>query len=280
MGQQTDAAEKLTPTQLEFFENKIRPILVNRCYECHSQKSKIVKGGLLLDSRDATLKGGESGAAVVPGKPEESLLLDALQYDGLEMPPKGKLPKNVITDFANWIKMGAPDPRTGPAAVTSGIDFAKGRTHWAYQPVTLPALPAVRNSAWPQHDLDHFTLAKLEANKLTPVAPADKLALIRRATFDLLGLPPLPGDVDAFMADDSPKAFARLIDRLLASEHYGERWGRYWLDVARYSEDQAHTFATRPNTNGYRYRDWVVSAFNRDMPYDTFVRLQIAGDLL
>jgi hypothetical protein len=280
MSQRSRAADKLTATQLDFFENKIRPVLIKRCYECHSQKSKIVKGGLLLDSRDATRKGGESGAAVVPGKPAESLLLAAIQYDGLEMPPKGKLPKNVIADFAAWVKMGAPDPRTGPTAVTSGIDFVKGRTHWAYQPITLPALPAVRNTAWPQHDLDHFTLAKLESNDLQPVAAADKLALIRRATFDLLGLPPLPADVDAFMADDSPKAFAQVIDRLLASEHYGERWGRYWLDVARYSEDQAHTFATKPNTNGFRYRDWVVSAFNRDMPYDQFVRLQIAGDLL
>ena len=276
----SEAADKLAPAQVEFFETKIRPVLINRCYECHSQKSKIVKGGLLLDSKDATRKGGESGAAVVPGKPAESLLMAALQYDGLEMPPKGKLPANVINDFAAWIKMGAPDPRSKSTVVASGIDFVKGRTHWAYQPITLPPLPKVRQEDWPQHDLDHFTLARLEAKGLQPVSAADKRSLIRRATFDLLGLPPQPADVEAFLADTSPAAFSRVIDRLLDSPHYGERWGRYWLDVARYSEDQAHTFATRPNTNGYRYRDWVVSAFNRDMPYDQFVRLQIAGDLL
>ncbi|MCY2982274.1 MAG: DUF1553 domain-containing protein [Planctomycetota bacterium] len=264
---------------VEFFEEKIRPVLLQHCYECHSSEAKKVQGGLLLDTRAATYQGGDSGPAVVPKDTSKSLLIDALQHQGFEMPPKGKLPESVIADFVKWVEMGAPDPRDG-SRVTRAIDFDEARKHWAYQPVIQPDLPSIQRTDWPTNDVDHFTLAKLEQLNLQPVAKAGKQEVIRRATFDLIGLPPTPEDIAVFLADDSPNAFEKVINRLLQSEHYGERWGRYWLDVARYSEDQAHTFSVTANTNGFRYRDWVVAAFNDDMPYDKFVRLQIAGDLI
>ena len=195
------------------------------------------------------------------------------------MPPKGKLPDSVIANFVKWVEMGAPDPRDGEA-VTNSIDFEEAGKHWAYLPIVRPELPEVQNPDWPANAIDYFTLAKMEALKLQPVDKAGKRELIRRATFDLIGLPPTPDEVAAFLDDDSLQAFEKVINRLLRSEHYGERWGRHWLDVARYAEDQAHTFSVRENSNGYRYRDWVVSAFNSDMPYDKFVRMQIAGDLI
>lgn len=264
---------------IEFFEAKIRPVLLQHCYECHSAEAKNVKGGLLLDFREATQKGGDSGAAVVPKNVEESLLIDAMRHESFEMPPKGKLPDSVIADFVKWVEMGAPDPRDG-GVVTSSIDFDEAGKHWAYQPVSQPQLPSVHRTDWPANEIDKFTLAKMEQLKLQPVDKVGKRELIRRATFDLIGLPPTPEDIAAFLNDDSREAFENVINRLLKSQHYGERWGRYWLDVARYSEDQAHTFSVKANTNGYRYRDWVVAAFNSDMPYDKFVRLQIAGDLI
>ena len=264
---------------IDFFEAKIRPVLVNHCYECHSAEAKSLKGGLLLDSREAAHKGGDSGAAVVPKNVDESLLIGALRYDSFEMPPKGKLPDAVIADFMKWVEMGAPDPRDGEVA-TSTIDYDEAGRHWAYQPITLPQPPTVERADWPANNIDYFTLAKMEELKLQPVDKAGKRELIRRATFDLIGLPPTPEDVADFLEDESRGAFEKVINRLLQSEHYGERWGRFWLDVARYSEDQAHTFSVTANTNGFRYRDWVVAAFNSDMPYDKFVRMQIAGDLL
>ncbi|MFT5470397.1 MAG: hypothetical protein ACI8UO_005525 [Verrucomicrobiales bacterium] len=272
-------ATPLDAAQVEFFEQKIRPVLAEHCYECHSASSKKVKGGLLLDFRDATRKGGDSGAAVVPENIEESLLISALRHDEFEMPPKGKLPDSVIADFVKWVEMGAPDPRGGEMAIASTIDFEAAGKHWAYQPITTPELPTVRNPNWRKSDIDDFTLAKMEQLNLQPVEPAGKRELIRRATFDLTGLPPSPEEVTAFLEDVSPQAFEKVVDRLLESEHYGERWARYWLDVARYAEDQAHSSSAR-NTNGFRYRDWVVAAFNSDMPYDRFVKLQIAGDLI
>ena len=267
--------------QLDFFEAKIRPVLVQHCYECHSADAKSVKGGLLLDTAAGLLTGGDSGPAIVPGRSTESVLMHALQYDSFQMPPSGRLPAAVVKDFEQWIEAGAVDPRTGPAAVPKkSIDFTAGRQFWSFVRPQKPAVPAVQNSAWAQNDIDRFLLAAMEQQGLTPSDPATKTELIRRATFDLLGLPPTPAEIDAFLADQSPQAFASLIDRLLASPHYGERWGRYWLDVARYSEDQAHTFSVTPNTSGWRYRDWVISAFNRDLPYDQFVRYQIAADLV
>jgi len=276
----SSAEQKPTPEAIEFFEARIRPVLLKHCYECHSAESTGVKGGLLLDTRAATRKGGDSGAAVVPGNVDESLLIGALRHESFEMPPSGKLPDAVIADFVKWIEMGAPDPREGEVVAKGEIDFEAARKFWSFQPIRQPEPPAVKDAAWPTNEIDRFVLAKLEEMKLQPVAPAGRRELIRRATFDLIGLPPTPEEVEAFIADESPEAFRKVIDRLLESEHYGERWGRYWLDVARYSEDQAHTFAVRPNNSGYRYRDWVIDAFNADMPYDQFVRLQIAGDLI
>ncbi|MDA7503888.1 DUF1553 domain-containing protein [bacterium] len=264
---------------IAFFEARIRPVLVKHCFECHSVEAKSVKGGLLLDHREATYKGGDSGPAVVPKDVDKSLLISALTHESYEMPPQGKLPEAVIADFVRWIEMGAPDPREGDV-VTRSIDFDEARQHWAYQPVTDPEIPRVINTNWPASEIDHFTLEKMEHLDLHPVAKAQKRELIRRATFDLIGLPPNPEDIAVFLKDDSSDAFEKVINRLLQSEHYGERWGRYWLDVARYSEDQAHTFSVTANTSGFRYRDWVIAAFNADMPYDKFVRMQIAGDLI
>jgi hypothetical protein len=267
----------------EFFEKKIRPVLIEHCYSCHSADSKILKGGLRLDTKADTLKGGDTGPAVVPKDPDKSLLIEALRYDTMKMPPKGKLPEAVVADFVKWVGMGAPDPRVGksdPSKTKPSIDLASARNFWAFVPPVTSALPQVRDTRWPKADIDFFTLAKMEAKGLKPVAPAGKRELIRRATFDLTGLPPTPEEVEAFLADSTPDAFAKVIHRLLASPHYGERWGRYWLDVARYAEDQAHTFSVTPNTSGYRYRDWVIKAFNADMPYDRFIKEQIAGDIL
>jgi cytochrome c553 len=272
---------------LEFFERKVRPVLVEHCQSCHGKDK--VRGGLNLLTRAGLLKGGLSGPIVVPGHPEKSLLLTAVRYvkDDLRMPPKGKLPAAVLADLDAWIKMGAPWPDAPAVAAADGGMRPAGapisaadRAFWSFRPIADPPLPAVKDRAWPRKPLDHFILAKLEAKGLRPVRPADKRALIRRVTFDLVGLPPTPAEVDAFLADESPQAFARVVDRLLASPHYGERWARYWLDVARYAEDQAHTFQARLYPHGWRYRDWVVKAFNDDLPYDRFITAQLAGDLL
>ncbi|MDG2220473.1 MAG: DUF1553 domain-containing protein [Rubripirellula sp.] len=275
----------LDSESVEFFEAKIRPVLVEHCMECHGSEAKNLKGGLRLDSKAAARRGGDSGPAVVAGNTEESLLLAALKYEDFEMPPQGKLPDSVIADFVKWIEMGAPDPRepnlhNAEEIAGAEIDFEAAREFWSFQPVQRPEIPVVKQVDWPSAEIDFFTLAKMEELGLVPVSTTSKRTLIRRATFDLIGLPPTPKQVEAFLTDDSPNAFEAVVDRLLESKHYGERWGRYWLDVARYAEDQAHTFAVRANSSGYRYRDWVIDAFNRDLPYDQFVRLQIAGDLI
>lgn len=273
------AKNALTAEQLEFFEAKIRPVLVEQCYECHSGMSTTPKGGLRLDLREALMTGGDSGPALVPGKPEDSLLLKALRYESYEMPPSGKLSDAVVADFERWIQMGAPDPRTESAAPKSaGIDYRKGLEFWAFRPPLKAELPAVQNQTWAHSDIDRFVLHELEKRNLKPSAPADRRTLIRRVYFDLIGLPPEPEVVDAFITNTSPDAWETVVNELLASPHYGERWGRYWLDLARYAEDQAHTFQARMYPQGYLYRDWVVQALNDDMPYDTFLKLQIAGD--
>ncbi len=285
-----NAAEaSLAPTaeQLEFFEAKIRPVLVKHCYECHSTKLAAPRGGLRLDDREAVLKGGDSGPIIVAGDLKKSPLLEALKYESLEMPPKGKLPAVVIADFEQWVKMGAPDPRVAASTTkTFGPQPATLKqppsAHWSFQKLTNPPPPNVKNAQWPQSDIDRFVLAKLEAAGLQPVAAADRRTLIRRASFDLIGLPPEPEQVAAFLNDlaSDSDAFAKVVDELLRSPHYGERWGRYWLDIARYGEDQAHTFKARNYPQGYLYRDWVVKAFNDDLPYDQFLIEQIAGDLV
>lgn len=275
------AAAEPNQTGIEFFETKIRPVLVTHCQECHSTTSKSLKGGLQLDHRAGLMKGGDSGPAIVVEQPENSLLIKALKYDGYEMPPKGKLPANVIADFEQWVKMGAPDPREQPAAASSTkMDFAEASKLWSFQPPKISSPPAVNQADWPAHDLDRFVLASLEQRGLKPSDRADRRTLLRRASFDLIGLPPTPEEIDAFVNDSSPQAFTNVVNRLLDSPHYGERWGRHWLDVARYGEDQAHTFKARNYPQGYRYRDWVVDALNKDLPYDKFVAEQIAGDLI
>jgi cytochrome c553 len=273
-----------TPEQIEFFEKAIRPMLVENCQRCHGPQKQ--QGGLRLDSRAAALTGGDSGPAVVAGNPADSLLVSAVHYeDGLQMPPKGKLSADEIAALTNWVKQGAPWPEAAepvrPPAPERGFTISeKDRGFWSFQPIVDHPLPQVNDSDWPQSTPDFFVLAQLEANGLTPAPPADKLALIRRATFDLIGLPPTPEEIQAFIEDSSPDAYVKLIDRLLESPHYGERWARHWLDVARYGEDQAHTFQARKYPEGYRYRDWLIDAFNSDMPYDRFIREQIAADLL
>lgn len=276
----TAAKPQADTESIEFFEEKIRPVLVQHCDECHTSDSKNLKGGLRLDSKTSAREGGDSGPAVVPGNVEESLLISALRYESFEMPPKGKLSDDIIDDFVKWIEMGAADPREEDLITAPEIDFQEARQFWSFQPVRKPNPPWVDQVGWTSGMIDFFTLAKMEEIGLSPVSEASRRNILRRATFDLIGLPPTPEEVEAFLDDDSPEAFQTVIDRLLQSKHYGERWGRHWLDVARYAEDQAHTFAVKANSSGYRYRDWVIKAFNRDLPYDQFVRLQIAGDLI
>ncbi|MDR3634595.1 MAG: DUF1549 domain-containing protein [Isosphaeraceae bacterium] len=278
------AEGKADPARMEYFESKVRPLLANHCQGCHGPEKQ--KAGLRLDSRAALARGGDSGPVVQPGNPEASRLIEAVRYGGdVQMPPKRKLADAEIDVLSQWIKMGAEWPESAtqtrpPAAAAAPVISAEDRAFWSFQPIRDLSPPAVKDKSWPRSEIDRFVLATLEEKGLKPVAQADKRALIRRATFDLTGLPPTVDEIDAFLADRAPEAFARVIDRLLASPHYGERWGRHWLDVARYGEDQAHTFEARVYPNGYRYRDWVVKALNADMPYDRFVSLQIAGDLL
>ena len=265
---------------LQFFETKIRPVLVQHCYECHAADSKILRGGLQLDSRDATLKGGDSGPALVAGKPEASLLIQALKHESLAMPPDSKLPDQTIADFEEWIRLGAPDPREQTkAARLKPVDWDAAKKHWAFQPIGDPIPPATSKPAWIQSPIDQFVAHRLEHEGLTPAAPADKRTLIRRATFDLTGLPPTVDEVNAFLADSAPDSFSRVLDRLLASPRYGERWGRHWLDLVRYATsngaDENHGLP-----NAWRYRDWVVRMINQDLPMDQFIVQQMAGDLL
>src|SRR5262249_19351706 len=226
------------------------------------------KGGLRRDSRAATRAGGDSGPAIVPGKPEESRLITAIHYDDSpRMPPKGKLTSDAIAALTTWVKQGAPWPATETSVrvATSSSEFKitpKDRAFWSFQPIADPPLPLVHDTSWQKPSVDYFVLAQLEGPRLRPLGPADKRTLIRRATFDLIGLPPSIEEIEAFLKDDEPDAFARAIDRLLASPHYGERWARHWLDVARYGEEQAHTVQARKYPYGFRDRDWMVRALN------------------
>jgi hypothetical protein len=274
-------APRAADSGVEFFEKKIRPVLAEHCYRCHSTAKK-QRGGLVLDSRNGIRKGGESGPAVVPGKPKESLLLQAVRYhEEPRMPPKGKLPDSIITDLEKWIAMGAPDPRaTATAGKTAKpLDVQEGRKFWAFQPPRPYAVPKVKDASWPRSDVDAFLLAGLEAKGLRPAADAERAVLLRRAYFDLIGTPPSLEQIDAFIRDCSPDAFARVVDDLLASPHFGERWGRHWLDVARYAESSGGGRSLL-FPDAWRYRDYVLDAFNTDTPYDRFIIEQIAGDLL
>jgi hypothetical protein len=280
--------EELNKEQVEFFEKHIRPVLVEHCYECHSAQSEKLKGKLLLDSREASLKGGESGPGIVPGNPDASLVVQALKYENFEMPPKGKLPAEVVAKFEQWVKDGATDPREGSGAPViapaPAIDFEAARQQlWSLRPLQPHRPPAVGDASWPRQPLDGFVLQRLEAEKLVPAPSAGRRTWLRRVSLDLIGLPPSPLEIIEFEADPAPDAAERVVDRLLASPHYGERVARMWLDLARYAEDQAHIVGKDESLlypNAYLYRDWVINAFNTDLPYDRFVQLQLAADLL
>jgi hypothetical protein len=275
------ASDKPDAAGLEYFEKNVRPVLIDNCYGCHSASAEKLKGGLYLDTRDGLLKGGDTGPAIVPGNPEKSLLIRAVRYTDkdLKMPPKDKkLSDEQIEHLEAWVKMGAPDPRTGQAAKPA---TAEPRKHWAFQPVHEPVPPSVKTKKLVRTPVDAFLLARLEEKKLSFATIADRRTLIRRATFDLHGLPPTPEEVQAFEADDSPAAFAKLVDRLLASPRYGERWARYWLDIARYADTKGYVFEEeRRYPFSFTYRDYVIRAFNDDLPYDRFLIEQIAADQL
>ena len=278
---QQSASPNPNAQQLDFFEKKIRPVLVEHCYECHATDAKSIQGGLSLDTAQGLLRGGDSGPALVPHQGDSSLIIQAIRYESNQMPPRGKLPESVIADFVAWVNAGAIDPRVGtPTPTKKEIDFDEARRFWSFVPPRMPPIPTTHRPDWAESNIDHFILAAMESHELSPVQKAGKRELIRRATFDLTGLPPNPDEIESFLADSSSDAFSKLVDRLLQSQAYGERWGRYWLDVARYSEDQAHTFSVQPNTSGYRFRDWVIAAFNADMPFDRFIQYQIAADVM
>ena len=305
-------ARAATPEDgVAFFEKRIRPLLAEHCYECHGEKK--AKGNLRLNSRDGWARGGDSGPALVPGKPDDSLLIKGVRHwdKDFKMPPDTRLSTAQINDLIEWVKLGAPDPRTNaPVATASaaakpayGISVEEGRKHWAYQPVKPQPLPKLKDKAWPRNEVDHFTLARMEKAGVTPAPDADPRTLIRRLTFDLTGLPPTAQEVEAFVRDFSlshsptfspaaagaggqvrkreseQRAIAAAIDRLLASPHYGERWGRHWLDVVRYA-DTCGNASDYPVPQAYKYRNYVIKAFNEDKPFDRFIREQLAGDLL
>ncbi len=291
LGSRLVSAAEADAERLAFFEKKIRPVLVKHCYDCHSEKAaktNKLKGGLLVDTKAGLLTGGDSGPGVVPGKPGESSLIAALKYESFEMPPKGKLSPEVIRDFEHWIEQGALDPRVVEATsapLKKSIDIEAGKQFWAYKQPQVLGLPKVQATSWPSNDIDHFVLSKIEGAKLKPTADANAVVLVRRAYFDLWGLPPTPEQIDEFLTDCGDRsatavtaAYERLVDKLLASHHFGERWGRHWLDVARYAESL--TLRGFVLKDAWRYRDYVIDAVNHDMPYDQFMREQIAGDLL
>ena len=274
-------AADMTPDQRVFFENKIRPVLVKQCYECHSATAKKLGGKLRLDSPSEMISGGESGPTVSPGDPDKSLIIQALKYDGIEMPPQKKLPDQVIQDFITWVNMGAPDPREATPKTAINQTPTDKAALWSYQPLSQPKTPLVRHKEWPRDPLDTFILAKMEASLLKPAPSAATETLIRRLCFDLIGLPPQPSDL-AGLGEWSDEKYATLVDRLLGSRHFGEHWGRHWLDVARFAESNGNDGLSRNASfpHAWRYRDYVIQAFNEDRPYDVFVKEQIAGDLL
>jgi hypothetical protein len=283
------------PDGIHFFEKRIRPLLAEHCYECHSTAAKKAKGGLRLDFRVGWEKGGDSGPAIVPGKPDDSLLIKGVRHWDKEfkMPPDKPLTPAQVADLVQWVKLGAPDPRTNAPTATAtvaakptyGVSVEEGRKHWAYQPVKAQPLPKLKDKAWPRNEVDHFTLARMEKAGVTPAPDADSRSLIRRLTFDLTGLPPTAEETEAFVREaassigNRPSAIANAIDRLLASPHYGERWGRHWLDVVRYA-DTCGNASDYPVPQAYKYRNYVIKAFNDDKPYDHFIREQLASDLL
>jgi hypothetical protein len=269
-----------TPEQLKFFEEKVRPVLAQNCFKCHGEEKQ--KGDLRLDVQEGLLAGGESGPAIVPGKPKESLLLDAVNYASLEMPPDGKLSESEIEILTTWVKIGAPWPKehggAGPGLrkVRDKIS-AEDRQYWAFQPVRRAPLPDVANDAWSRGPIDRFLLARMQQELLTPAPEADRGTLIRRVSFDLTGLPPAPAEIAEFKNDHSPDAYERLVDRLLARPQHGEQWSRHWLDLVRYAESDGYK-QDEYRPQAWRYRDYVIRSLNQDKPYPLFIREQLAGD--
>jgi hypothetical protein len=278
-----EPARAESPDDLAFFESKIRPVLENHCLKCHNSEKR--KGGLTLDHKDASLRGGDSGPAVVPGNPADSLLISALRYENFEMPPDGRLPDDVIADFTRWIEHGAVDPRSAPPVATKPAGeeweqiFQERLRWWSLQPVKKPQVPTVRNEFWPRNEVDRFILARLEAQNLAPAPPADRRSLARRLSFALTGLPPRPAEVESFANDAASQAYEQYVDKLLASPHFGERWARHWMDVVHYSDTHGYEWEI-PVKHGYRYRDYLIRAFNADLPYRQLVLEHLAGDLL
>lgn len=273
-----DKPTKLTDQELDFFEKQVRPLLVKRCYECHSSESGEPSGNLALDSKAGWQQGGDSGPALVPGKPQESVLIDAVRYETYEMPPEGKLPDKEIAILEKWVRMGAPDPRTEKKAVAKQeIDFEEARKFWAFQPLERPEVPVVKNANWPRTEIDRFILAELEKKGLQPNEDAQPHHVLRRMQFDLTGLPPRPEAVESFTV--SAGTLAELVDHLLASPRFGEQWGRHWLDLARYADTNGSDF-NATFYHAWRYRKYVIDSLNEDKPFDQFVREQLAGDLM
>jgi hypothetical protein len=276
---QDDAARE----GLDFFEKRIRPVLVDKCYSCHSAGAEKIKGNLVVDTREGLLKGGDTGPSILPGNPDKSLLIKAMKWaeEDFKMPPKKRLPREVVADFETWIRKGAPDPRVSNAPISKkpAINVEEARHAWPFTPLAEPAAPPLIDAAWAWTPIDRYLLSKLQAKKLKPAPDADKRTLIRRVTFDLTGLPPTPEEIEAFLADAGDAAFSHVVERLLNSPAYGERWGRHWLDLVRYA-DTAGDNSDFPIPQIYKYRNYVISAFNNDKPYDEFIREQIAGDLL
>lgn len=276
----TAATEAAQSADQKFFQESVLPILQQHCFKCHSHATKVPKGGLVLDSRSGWATGGDTGPAIVPGKPDESLLIKAVRYGDLKMPPAGKLPPDAISILERWVAAGAVDPRTDAQAKgPTNVDIAAGRKHWAFQPVGTPAVPKLKDESWPRNDIDRFLAARLEEHHLRPAPDADRYTWLRRVNVDLTGLPPTTQQIAAFIQDNSPQAEERVVDRLLASRAFGERWGRHWLDLVGFA-DQIGTANDIFAEHAWRYRDYVIAAFHEDKPFDRFIREQIAGDLL
>ena len=273
------AETEFRPEQIRFFETDVRPLLVEHCFECHAAEKQ--KGGLRLDARELILSGGDSGPAIAAGKPDESLLIEAVRYESFEMPPKGQLPEEDVATLVRWVKAGAPwpDGETIASARTEPDITDEDRNHWAYRPLTDPDVPEVEDGGWSRTPIDHFVYHRLSEAGLEPTEEADRVTVVRRLYQQLVGLPPAPEDVDAFLSDDSPRAVENLIDRLLDSPRYGERWAVFWLDLVRFAESDGYK-ADHLRPDAWRYRDYVVRAFNEDKPYDRFVMEQLAGDEL
>ena len=275
-----EVAPQMSADDLQFFESQVRPLLTDHCYECHAGESRILRGGLRLDHRAGWLRGGDSGPAIVPGDPQNSLLMQAVRYESMEMPPAGRLSEQQTAVLGEWIRRGAPDPRLeAPPAKLQPVDWDAARKHWAFQPIPDAEPPAESDPLWSKNPIDRFVRARLRQAGMEPAVAADRRTLIRRATFDLTGLPPTPEETAAFIADPAEDAFDRVVDRLLSSPAYGERWGRHWLDLVRYATtngaDENHGLP-----EAWRYRDWVIRSLNVDLPMDQFIVQQLAGDLL